>query len=222
MKKVVFFLVCFWATLTAFGQTKTATTSVISSPTDTITVSIANKKSVNGYLEFDVMVQGAHLRGKSGNYLSSLEVELDYNPTMFAHNLADGTPTGGKIEATNGRDFDQKTKVGKQWMPSYTVGIRNVTNSRIRLSLLMNYYHGAKHFRGFIDSSPRAAIHIRLPLENCMANSSGLAFVENGNITVGTYVNSIDATFGNSIRYLRHLFKDPKGINDVNCAGEDH
>ena len=55
---------------------------------DTIKVSIANKKSVNGYLEFDVMVQGSHLRGNTGNYLSSLEVELDYNPTMFAHNLA--------------------------------------------------------------------------------------------------------------------------------------
>jgi hypothetical protein len=222
MKKTVLLLVCFLSLNTIFGQTKPTSTPVVSGPTDTIMVSIANKKSVNGYLEFDVMVQGSHLRGKTGNYLSSLEIELDYNPTMFAHNLASGTPTGGKIEATNGHDFDQKTKSNKQWLPSYTVGIRNVTNSRIRLSLLMNYYHGAKHFRGFIDSSPRAAIHIKLPLENCMANSSGLAFVENGNITVGTYVNSIDATFGSSVRYLRHIFKDPKGINDVNCAGEEH
>ncbi len=219
IRNLFILLLAFFVLTPVFAQKAIPT---ITGQLDTIKVSIANKKSVNGYLEFDVMVQGSHLRGKTGNYLSSLEVELDYNATMFAHNLADGTPTGGRIEATNGRDFDQKSKSGKKWLPSYTIGIKNVTDSRIRLSLLMNYYNGAAHYRGLIDDTPRAAIHIKLPLENCMANSSGLTFVENGNITVGTYVTSINATFGGSIRYLRHVFKDPNGLNDVNCSGEEH
>ena len=221
VRKLLLFAVCFLTISISFAQQRTAPLP-IDKQLDTIKVSIANKKSVNGYLEFDVMVQGSHLRGKTGNYLSSLEIELDYNATMFAHNLADGTPTGGKIEATNGHDFDQKSRLGKKWLPSYTIGIKNVTDSRIRLSLLMNSFPGAKHFRGLIDDTPRAAIHIKLPLENCMANSSGLSFVKNGTITVGTYVTAIDAAFGSSVRYLRHVFKDPKGMNDVNCSGEEH
>ena len=165
------------------------------------------------------MVRGSHLTGNTGNYLSSLEIELDYNPKMFTKNLANGTPTGGKITASHGRDFGQKTKTGKKWEDSYTVGIRNVTDSRIRLSLLMNYYPNAKHFRGAIDNTPRAAIHIKLPVENCLEQDSGLHFVENGSITVGTYVKSIDALFGNSVRYLHHTFTDGKSTADVNCQG---
>jgi hypothetical protein len=189
------------------------------SPRDTIHVSIANKKAEAGFLEFDIMVRATSTSGKTGNYLSSLEVELDYNPKMFAHNLADGTPTGGKIVASHGKDYSQKSKSGKSWEDSYTVAIRNVNEERIRLSLLMNYFPGAKHFRGVIDETPRSAIHIKLPLENCMAISSGLHFVENGTITVGTYVRTIDANFGGSVRYIYHTFNDGQNTEDVNCGG---
>ena len=215
MKQFIFTLCTIaYAVVNMCGQVATKNTE---SPTDTIVVSIANKKTVNGFLEFDIMVRGSHMRGNKGNYLSSLEVELDYNAQMFSKNLANGTPTGGKIVATNGADFDQKTKTGKKWEDSYTVRIQNATDSRIRLSLLMNYYKGAHHFRGLIDETPRPAIHIKLPVENCLQTSSNLHFVENGTITVGTYVPAIDAGFGGSIRYMRHRFIDGNSKGDVNC-----
>jgi hypothetical protein len=218
-KKTLFSFV--FALFSLFFTTKSHAQVVkaLNSPNDSIHVSIANKKAANGFLEFDIMVRATGTLGKTGNYLSSLEVELDYNSRMFAHNLADGTPTGGRIVASHGNAFAQKSKTGKKWEDSYTVAIRNVTDERIRLSLLMNYFPGAKHFRGLIDETPRAAIHIKLPLENCMAVSSGLHFVENGTITVGTYVKSIDATFGSSVRYLFHTFTDGKNEEDVNCEG---
>ena len=87
---------------------------------DTVFVTLENKKVANGYVDYDIMVRGVQLQGRTGNYLSSLEVELEYNPRMFTENVANGTPTGGKVEASLGSDFKQMTKVGKNWQPSYT------------------------------------------------------------------------------------------------------
>lgn len=220
MSKIPFYALLFFCFISNFGIiTAQNIAKSTKSPNDTIHVSVANKKAENGFLEFDIMVRATSTSGKTGNYLSSLEVEFDYNPRMFSQNIANGTATGGKIVATHGRDYTQKSKSGKKWEDSYTVAIRNVTEERIRMSLLMNYFPGAKHFRGVIDETPRSAIHIKLPLENCMAISSGLHFVENGSITVGTYVTHIDATFGSSLRYIHHTFNDGKNTEDVSCEG---
>ena len=175
---------------------------------DTLFLFVKNKQQVGNFLEFDVAIRGAMLRG-GGNYVSSLEIELGFDDQFY------NAQTGSKIVVTPGKSFTQATLVGKKWLPSYTTSIRTLASNRVRISLLMNYYSGASHIRSLLSASHEQAIHVRIPLDGCKTKSSKLRFLENPNITVGTYVPEMNSNFGESIAYLRHIFLPINGENDV-------
>ncbi len=176
---------------------------------DTIFVSIANKTSRNGYLEFDVQARGSNLRG-GGNYVSSMEVELTFDPQMY------NTATASQpIELTAGKNFERATKVGKDWKPSYHFDVRKISAGRVRVSMLMNDYGGVTALRGAVANTPLSAMHVRIPLANSNTKSSMLQFAENPNVTVGTYVLDPTVPYGDSKRYLFHIFAPVNGVNDL-------